>query len=111
MKFYNYFNFDSVPPSYDGNGDLRMSGATDSNEADITPGSNYMALVPKGQDPSPEECVQLVRTQADSEAMVAVGRKICFVTDEGRPGLATVVAMSKEQGTVSCDVTVWEKPE
>ncbi|KUN58402.1 hypothetical protein ACH3Y9_40345 [Streptomyces sp. WSLK1-5] len=109
MKFSGYFNFDEIPPSSAGNGDLKMDGITDSGAAEF--GAYDKVLMPPGSHPTPDECVLLVKTQPDQDVDLPMGRTICFVTDEGRPVSATAVAVDRKDGRVAMDITVWEKTE
>jgi hypothetical protein len=106
VKFSGYFNFDEVPPSSAGPGDLKMDGIGDSGTVAF-PGFDKV-VVPKGETPTPEECAMLVKTQPDQAVDLPVGRALCFVTDEGRPVLAKAVSTDATDGRVAMDVTVWE---
>ncbi|WP_328555275.1 hypothetical protein [Streptomyces sp. NBC_00358] len=108
VKFNGWFNLDSVPPSSDGGGDLRMDGITDTGAATFI--DFNMVEMPKGETPTPDSCVLLVKTQPDQNIDLPVGRTICFVTDEGRPAMATVVSLDKVDVKATLDVTVWEVP-
>ncbi|NUQ98398.1 MAG: hypothetical protein HOY79_18205 [Streptomyces sp.] len=109
VEFAGYFDFDAIPPSSTGTGDVHIAGITDGGEAELT--GYTSVLLAEGKAPSPAECTQLVQTQGSDDVTVAAGRTVCLITSDGRPAAAKVVSVSSpSSGRVAFDVTVWEKP-
>ncbi|MFD4547532.1 hypothetical protein [Streptomyces sp. NPDC058466] len=104
------FDLDSVPPHVPlpTEGDIILNQIKDGHEAEFT-GRAGMAVVPEGESPDPAECILLVQTQPQAHIAVPAGRRLCLITNEGRPALVTATALHPDAGTVGLNVLVWEQ--
>ncbi|MFE9679472.1 hypothetical protein ACFYO5_36110 [Streptomyces sp. NPDC006259] len=103
------FDLDLVPPEQTTGtmaADFSLS-VTEDGKAAFT--YYTMAVVPEGQNPSPEQCALLAKTQGLGDSSVPVGRSSCLITGEGRPALVSVTAVTS--GTVSLNARVWNTPQ
>ncbi|MFE0513208.1 hypothetical protein [Streptomyces sp. NPDC058964] len=109
------FNLDSVPPGGDlpTDGDIELSKISDGQEAVLRSDRANLAVVPQGEDPDSARCAALAQTQGQriTDLPVAVGGKLCLITNEGRSALVIVTAVHPQAQNVSVDVRIWQKTD
>ncbi|MEU6351016.1 hypothetical protein ABZ896_17025 [Streptomyces sp. NPDC047072] len=104
------FDLDTLPPeesTFTGPQDFQANVSDDGTQANFPYGQ--MAVVPRDQDPSYEDCVLLAKTQPQYP-LISPGNSVCLITGEKRVAVVTVTAVHREAENVSMRVSIWEKP-